>query len=268
MEQNKFYQIINITEREYTLVGCDDSVITRPIQDIDKSASAFTIQDAKDGDVLASKDGDEILIFRNLDSNTSFSSYYNIKGEGEIGWSNRSFIPATKEQRDLLFQKMKEAGYEWDAEKKELKKIVAPIFHIGDRVRYKGHSCDGVITEITNTDYICGDAKLPISTQDKLELVEQKSTAWSEEDENIINRLLAICVGAKRYRQFAGCSQDDVTKYQTWLKSLKDRYTWKPSDEQMDVIAQSVAVLKVNGYGELGDRLGDISEQLNKLREK
>ena len=31
--------------------------------------------------------------------------------------------PATKEQRDLLFQKMKESGYEWDAEKKELKKI-------------------------------------------------------------------------------------------------------------------------------------------------
>lgn len=32
-------------------------------------------------------------------------------------------VPATKEQRDFLFQKMKEAGYEWDAERKELKKI-------------------------------------------------------------------------------------------------------------------------------------------------
>ena len=31
--------------------------------------------------------------------------------------------PATKEQRKLLFQKMKEAGYEWDAEKKELRKM-------------------------------------------------------------------------------------------------------------------------------------------------
>jgi len=31
--------------------------------------------------------------------------------------------PATKEQRDLLFQKMKEAGYEWNEEKKELKMI-------------------------------------------------------------------------------------------------------------------------------------------------
>ena len=36
---------------------------------------------------------------------------------------NENAHPATKEQRDLLFQKMKESGYEWDAEKKELKKI-------------------------------------------------------------------------------------------------------------------------------------------------
>ena len=34
-----------------------------------------------------------------------------------------AFQPATKEQSDLLFQKMREAGYEWDTEKKELKKI-------------------------------------------------------------------------------------------------------------------------------------------------
>ena len=37
-------------------------------------------------------------------------------------WGKNS-CPATKEQRDLLFQKMKEAAYEWDAEKKKLKKI-------------------------------------------------------------------------------------------------------------------------------------------------
>lgn len=83
----------------------------------------WTIKDAKAGDVLASKDGNNILIFRNLDDNTSFSSYYNIAGKGELGWSNKCFIPATKEQRDLLFAKMKEAGYEWNGEKKELRKI-------------------------------------------------------------------------------------------------------------------------------------------------
>lgn len=35
--------------------------------------------------------------------------------------------PATKEQRDLLLQKMKEAGYKWDTEKKELKKEKSKI---------------------------------------------------------------------------------------------------------------------------------------------
>ena len=38
-------------------------------------------------------------------------------------WRVFTAYPATKEQRDLLFAKMKEAGYEWDAEKKELRKI-------------------------------------------------------------------------------------------------------------------------------------------------
>jgi len=38
-------------------------------------------------------------------------------------WRVFTAYPATKEQRDLLFKKMKEAGYEWDAEKKELRKI-------------------------------------------------------------------------------------------------------------------------------------------------
>ena len=47
------------------------------------------------------------------------------KNTFRIGGSWRVFTayPATKEQRDLLFRKMKEAGYQWDAEKKELRKI-------------------------------------------------------------------------------------------------------------------------------------------------
>lgn len=65
--------------------------------------------------------------------------------------------------------------YNWLKTKGE-QKLIIPKFKVGDRVRYKGHVCDGVVTEITDTDYICGNAKLPISTQDKLELIEQKPT--------------------------------------------------------------------------------------------
>lgn len=32
-----------------------------------------------------------------------------------------NYVPATKEQRDALMKAMNNAGYEWDAEKKELK---------------------------------------------------------------------------------------------------------------------------------------------------
>ena len=84
----------------------------------------WTIQDAKKGDVLASKDTSNILIFKNLDTSTSFSSYYNIERRRETGWSNQCFVPASKEQRNKLFQAMKQAGYTFDFEKKELNKII------------------------------------------------------------------------------------------------------------------------------------------------
>ena len=55
------------------------------------------------------------------------------KNTFRIGGSWRVFTayPATKEQRDLLFRKMKEAGYEWDADKKELRKI-KPHYNISN----------------------------------------------------------------------------------------------------------------------------------------
>lgn len=36
-------------------------------------------------------------------------------------WDEKNCVhPATKKQRDLLFSKIKEEGYEWDANKKEI----------------------------------------------------------------------------------------------------------------------------------------------------
>ena len=89
----------------------------------------WTIQDAKDGDVLA--DGNLPFIFKKIDTNNYSYAYcgisvddgFKIESEGKSGeWTWMQDIkPATKEQRDLLFQKMHEAGYEWDAEKKEVR---------------------------------------------------------------------------------------------------------------------------------------------------
>jgi hypothetical protein len=94
----------------------------------------WTIDDAKDGDVIVcdSKYGQQIGIVKRYvgkigGCDMCFKTYCFVDWEGNF-WvgghiGSRDIHPATKEQRVLLFQKMKEAGYEWDAEKKELKRI-------------------------------------------------------------------------------------------------------------------------------------------------
>lgn len=98
----------------------------------------WTIQDANDGDILCCESG-WTCIFKALDNHTNtFSSYCFMDSDkwfcdmgGECHTLDKTFIkaysgeiyPATKEQCDLFFAKMKEAGYEWDSEKKELKAI-------------------------------------------------------------------------------------------------------------------------------------------------
>ena len=100
----------------------------------------WSIQDAKDGDVLATDNG-WTCIFKAFDG-CVFSSYCFMDSQKwfcEFGSEahtldsriNGNIHPATKEQRDLLFQKMKEAGYQWDANKKELRKI-QPHYNIAN----------------------------------------------------------------------------------------------------------------------------------------
>lgn len=94
----------------------------------------WTIQDAKNGDVLANDNS--IIIFRKIGNKTwndvidfyiSYSYSNGIivqKDKSHYGNANETtFKPALEEKRNLLFQKIKEKGYEWDAEKKKLKKI-------------------------------------------------------------------------------------------------------------------------------------------------
>lgn len=119
-EDNYVYQVrrVNLTDSGYfysTKTNCHH----------------WTIQDAKDGDVLVASDGSIFLFAGVVDCACKFyvvltaGNNVKIKKPGESGYweTSRAVHPATKEERDLLFQKMKEAGYEWDAKKKELKRI-------------------------------------------------------------------------------------------------------------------------------------------------
>ena len=126
------YQVYDIRDNEYWLSAGE---IAGKVDISDYHL--WTIQDAKDGDVLAidwieensSNIWEKIVIFKSL-SKDGVEGYGNTFRNKEKAFDDsvpyysktwtKNLHPATKEQRDLLFQKMKEAGYEWDSEKKEL----------------------------------------------------------------------------------------------------------------------------------------------------
>jgi hypothetical protein len=174
---------IVINEATYQITKIDNSHVVLSLNGIEcnfrldvlDNAHFWTIEDAKDGDVLANKHN--ILILKELDYDWSSNgtpnavkAYCGIKPNGnfEIGKDNWCFCgtlyihPATKEQRDTLFAKMKEAGYEWDVDKKELKKIeqksvdkAEPKFKVGNWYQCTKDFFGKGVTFDKNTAYYC-----------------------------------------------------------------------------------------------------------------
>ena len=123
-----FGKVIEITNDAYLL----DTGQGIPFS-YEHNAHIWSIKDAKDGDVLVGKiDGDNyILIFKQIKDGwiETYGHYYSavdrfcVPSQLFCRDYKGTFYPAIKEQRNLLFAKMKEAGYQWDTENKELKKI-------------------------------------------------------------------------------------------------------------------------------------------------
>lgn len=147
----------------------------------------WTINDAKDGDVLATSKG-AFIYNGNKGGGSCPGSYCGINTLGrfqtgiEHHWTGKEVYPATKEQSDFLFQKIKEAGYRWNAETKTLEKL--PKFKVGDKIKYKnGKNIDGVeqgvVLSITDDTYdveVTNDMGIfvPITDQDNWKLVPNK----------------------------------------------------------------------------------------------
>ena len=139
-------------------------------------------------------------------------------------WTSGEIYPATKEQHDLLFSKMHEAGYEWDAEKKELKLLITN----GDDF-FESENC------------------------------EQKPS-WSEEDEKM---LADACIMLDWYQ---GNNWWKAQHIKNWLKALKQRCAWKPSDEQIEIL--DMVLTNESMDDNIARILRELREQLKKLREE
>lgn len=120
--------------------------ITR--NDVHNNFHLWTINDAKDGDVLFHSDSASsgIFIFKEiLQRGTLQKVISHCDYDSEDGfclgenhtccWTDSKILhPATKEHRDLLFQKMKGAGYKWNSETKTLEKLIIPEFKVGNKI--------------------------------------------------------------------------------------------------------------------------------------
>ena len=125
------YKVIEVCESWYEVIDTEDNHYSISF-DKEYMCHLWTINDAKDGDILACNK--EILLFKSYsvqDRRISLYCWYNGKTNNfhnkevkDILLTTKNKIdPATKEQREQFEKTITNSGYEWDAEKKELKKI-------------------------------------------------------------------------------------------------------------------------------------------------
>ncbi|MBR1620747.1 MAG: hypothetical protein IJ669_01335, partial [Prevotella sp.] len=125
---NFVFKVVSVGSNGYGVVNRENYEKTISF-DNDVNYHHWSIQDAKDGNILS--DGTTIFIFKDLLSDGSVMSYcdYNtgyVECDAFCPLTMNlcgKFSPATKEQREILFMAMANAGYTFDFEKKELKKI-------------------------------------------------------------------------------------------------------------------------------------------------
>lgn len=202
----------------------------------------WSIQDAKDGDVLASNRSIFIFSQEYIAGKAKahcgiMNGLFIVKPEG--CWTNEKCYPATKEQRDTLLKAMTDAGYAFDFEKKKLKKIEQkPTENKGMNLDeeemtpfQKKVFCiiDTTIEEEQGLKQVC-DELLRLA-HDEI----KKKPAWSEEDEKFFKTALWHI----SYSISNGKSTDIHCDTTDWLKSLKDRVQlqqkqeWNEEDERI-----------------------------------
>lgn len=239
---------------------------------VDKSAHLWTITDAKDGDVLVANihhweiGGNvenfpvrvpTIFIYQKVKTDKeNIHAYVSLYNGNSLVLSNSMYYntfvyniqPATKKQRELLFQKMKEEGYKWNNKNKELKK-----FHVIDEGKDEMDYC---FTKMMNgekvssvwskedekrLDTICGLLEDIPSHQNWLRTLKdrvqlQQRMTCNEEDNKIIEEIIndIECARAINYH----APKEGYEFRENWLKSFKGRVQskqeWKPSNEQIE----------------------------------
>lgn len=268
------WKVEGILNQFYILEGIEGGESRPTIEWVDKTFHLWTIiKDAKNGDVLASELCNSIILFRGIkDNNIDFYCDYDFskidvsgdrfainKGQhyGNVD-DSKDFHPATKEQCDTLMKAMTDAGWEFNFDKKKLKKIITPIFNIGDTI-IKKHNSDihdfgsFTITDIIGGKYWYNDRIIcDITEQDDWEIYEpikQNSSILSKKDEEydgedygIDGLWHAMNILEKTLGKVSGYQTDDgFLSHQCAITAVKKLYKLKPDwGEEDERIYQSI----------------------------
>lgn len=125
----KIYKVNGIRCEYYFLIDSLDVIYILPFGNQDMYHE-WTIKDIKPGDVLT--DGKMIVLFKEFEEpvyREHIIAYAGIDMSGDLqvtngSWTLETIKPASKEQCELLYNKIKENNYSWDKNTKNLKKII------------------------------------------------------------------------------------------------------------------------------------------------
>ena len=266
---NSVYQVEKIQDLRYYLRHYLGGTLS--VHFDNELVRLWILQDAKSGDVLATKSGG-IFIYKELLYDKPFA-YCGVDkfgvfkdcncGNG-LDWTPylSNVTPATKEQRTELFLKMKEAGYEWDVNTKELKKIenqeydgedygIDGLYHAQRILEKTLGSVEGYQSDDGILEHKCA-----ISAVKKL---YEQNPAWSKED----GMILLLIVNSLKFIRDTLSHDDkytvDVGSFEgqiEWLKSIQNRVQPQPKQERSEEDKKILtSILRDVMHGEPLDKL-------------
>ena len=182
--------------------------------------------------------------------------------------------PATKEQRDKFMKAITDAGYTFDFEKKELKNIEKDLTEFeSNMIQWKGNNLNEVIAftgkdknfdkwfksfeeyeeyvhehndifKLFNEDgshYEVPVGAWIVKTPDgrnvaSKAIFKNKPADWSVDDRTKVQRICGYLNEIKKYY----ADINEVRECIDWLKSIKERIGWKPSEEQMEALTLAI----------------------------
>lgn len=228
-EDGTIFQIVKVLDKTYKYRTNEGKEYSCSHYSLELDARLWNIQDAKDGDVLTAHEC--LVLFREIDGLNirCYFTYHFMNNPSFYVYTLQNkdaFQPATKEQRNQLEKSMADAGYAFDFDKKELKKIedeeydgddygIDSLWHARHILKKTIGKVDGYQSDDGILEHKCA-----ISAVDRL---YKHSIAWSEEDEHWMQKVIDFMNHPDLIKATPTLAKDTIN----WLKSLKDRILLK-----------------------------------------